>query len=175
MSLTAGTEDYTLDTSILRILDIFITSSSQDYSMERVSVDDILRFRRAAAATSSAPVTYYAVAGSNLLMVYPTPASADTVTVYYVPRPATLSADDDTPSEIPSEFHKLVEWYALAEAADYDDDGSSGVGQLYLAKYEEGIARARATQSRKGSTRLAPFVPGRRSRVVKHSPSQDMP
>ena len=172
LTLTSGTEDYTLDTNILRIIDMFVTSDLQDYAMERKTVAEILALRRSVASNTS-PSRYYAVAGSNLLMVYPTPSSADVVTMYYVPRPATLSTGSDTPSEIPSEFHKLVEWYALSEAADYDDDGSSNVGANYLARYEKGIAEAKAAISRKGG-RPARAIPGRRPRIGPSVPSQDI-
>jgi len=106
-------------------------------------------------------------------MVWPTPSESGTITVYYVPRPATLSSGSDTPSEIPAEFHKLVEWYALAEAADYVDDESSGMGALYLQRYEKGIREALKAVSRKGG-KLAPNVPGRRTRISPSVPSQDV-
>lgn len=169
----AGTSDYTLDTGILEILDCYTTSNSQNYPLQRVTLSEIIRMRQASPSSSS-PIRYYAVQGGNLFAAYPTPTASGTVTVYYVPRPATLSSGSDTPSEIPTEFHKLVEWYALAEAADFDDDGSSGVGQGYLARYEKGIREARKALTLKGGTRLAPNIPGRRRRLVKSVPSQDL-
>lgn len=173
IAMSAGTKDYTLDTAILQILEAYITSSNQDYALERITVEEILRLRRTTASNTS-PARYYALAGANLLMVWPTPSASDTITVYYVPRPATLSSGSDTPSEIPTEFHKLVEWYALAEAADYDDDGSSGVGAYYLQRYEKGIAEAKKAIARKGRTRLARNIPGRQTRITPAVPSQDL-
>lgn len=173
LTLTAGAEDYSLDTDILRLLELSVASGGQDYDLVRKTPEEILRLRRASSASTS-PSRYYALAGANLLMIYPTPSSADTITLYYVPRPALLSEESDSPEEIPSEFHKLVEWYALAEAADFDDDGSSGIGSQYLARYEKGIAEAKKAISQKGGTRLAPNIPGRRQTMSPSVPSQDL-
>lgn len=168
LTLTAGADDYELDPDILRILDATVGS----VGLERRSPEDILRLRRA--ATSGGSARFYAVNGANLLMVYPTPSAGDSITFYYIPRPLALSDPDDTPEDIPAEFHKLVEWYALAEAADYDDDGSSGIGSQYIGRYEKGIAEARRAISQKGGVRLAPNIPGRRSRISPSVPSQDV-
>jgi hypothetical protein len=89
-TLTADEGDYTLDTDILDIMDVYATSGSQDYRMERISVPELLEMRRGASAMVG-PARYYATAGANLLMVYPTPTGADELTVYFVPRPVTLS------------------------------------------------------------------------------------
>lgn len=153
MSMTAGTSDYTLDTAIMKIYDAYVTVGSAQYQMEVASADDILTLRRTTTANAS-PAQYYAVAGSDLLMVYPTPATADTVTVYYVPRPSTLSISSDTPSEIPAEFQKAVEFYALREAADMSDDQSSQVGATYQALYEQWIKRINKWVWMKGNHRL---------------------
>jgi hypothetical protein len=84
-TLTADEGDYTLDTDILDIMDVYATSGSQDYRMERISVPELLEMRRGA-STMVGPARYYATAGANLLMVYPTPTGADELTVYFVPR-----------------------------------------------------------------------------------------
>ena len=118
LTLTSGTKDYTLSSSILKIYDAYVTVSGIANWLEITTVDEILAMRRTTTANVS-PAQYYAVGGSDLLMIYPTPSSADTLTIYYVPRPATLSASSDSPSEIPAEFHKAVEFYALREGADF--------------------------------------------------------
>lgn len=138
MTESAGTGDYTLDTGILTIKGIQWSNSGGSYSQpERVSPEEILRYRAFAnALTSATPAAAYAIAGANLLMVYPTPSTADTITIYYVPRPATLSAGSDTPSEVPTEFHTAVEQYALWKLAAMSDDSSSGNGEQYRTAYE---------------------------------------
>lgn len=172
LALTAGSNDYSIDTDILRVLEMTIASGTQTYSMERKTVDEILRLRKAGPGTS--PARFYAVAGSNMLMVYPTPGANEEITMYYVARPTTLATGSDSPNDIPSEYHKLVEWYALSEGADYDDDTSSGQGSMYLAKYEAGLARLKKSIVLKGGTRLAPARPGRRRMpLVPDDPSVD--
>jgi hypothetical protein len=143
-TLTADEGDYTLDTDILDIVDVYASSSSQDYRMERVGVPELLEMRRGASAMVG-PARYYATAGANLLMVYPTPTGADELTVYFVPRPVTLSAGSDTPSEIPVEYHPAVEMYALWRLGSMRDDQTSSQGSRYKEEYEALVLRARRT------------------------------
>lgn len=169
-TLTSGTNDYTMSTSVMAILDAYVTSSSVDYPMQKVSVEELLEYRRNTVQVS--PPTYYALAGSNLFMVYPTPDSADTVHIYYVPRPTTLSATGDSPSDIPSEWHRLVYLYALWQGADYDDDGSSQQGERYRALYEQGLREFNRYQARKGRRRPAPATLRQNRLYVPHDRSQ---
>lgn len=162
LTLAAGTADYTLDTSILKIYDAYVTVSGIAYWLEVATVDDILAMRRTTTANVS-PAQFYAVGGSDLFMIYPTPATADTVNIYYVPRPATLSVSSDTPSEIPSEFQKAVEFYALREAADMSDDQSSQGGATYQVIYEQWLKRINKWVWMKGNHRL-PRASVRRNR-----------
>lgn len=164
-SLSAGQGDYELDTNILRILWIQAGSSGgQNAEFEQVGPSEILR-RRLNAASSSSPSYLYAVDGSNMLMVYPVPASADTLTFRYVPRPATLTVGSDTPTEIPAEFHKLVVLYALVHGGDYDDDQTSAQGERYEQNLERGITRMRSRLNKKRGRRMARAVVSRRRRV----------
>jgi hypothetical protein len=143
-TLTADEGDYTLDTDILDIMDVYSTSGSQDYRMERISVPELLEMRRGA-STMVGPARYYATAGANLLMVYPTPTGADELTVYFVPRPVTLAVGSDTPSEIPAEYHPAVEMYALWRLGSMRDDQTSSQGSRYKEEYEAMVLRARRT------------------------------
>ncbi len=152
MALTPGVADYTLDAAILKIYDMYILAGGLTYSLELISADDLLAMRRSTTAAVS-PAQYYSVLGSDLLMIYPTPSAADTLYTYYIPRPATISAASATPTEIPSEFHKAVEYYALAQAADQTDDTSSQGGQSYLQQYELWIHRIKRWVAFKGNHR----------------------
>jgi hypothetical protein len=176
MALTAGSSDYTLPTAILDIQDLYDTSSDQDYPLERRPVEELLRYRLN--SDESSPAKIYALNGANLLMVYPTPASADTLTVYYVPRPTALSTGSDDPSSatlggIPSEYHFGIELYAYWKAADYDDDQSSAQGTRYKEEYEQFIARMRRDLMQKGGRRLARARPGR-PKPYRFHPSTDL-
>jgi hypothetical protein len=170
--LTAGTQDYAISQSILKTVGLTLTSGSSLYDLERRTVDEILDYRR----TSSSPGLpwIYAVAGANLLMLYPTPnSSTDTIRIYYVAAPTTLSAAGDTPSSVPPEWHKLIEWYALWRGADYDDDGSSQQGERYKTQYLDGIKEFRRVIRQKGGSRLAPArLRNRRYTTVPSDPSR---
>lgn len=166
---SAGTGDYELNAEILRVVGWDWTGVSATLIPERVTVDELL-WRRNVPVDSSYPATAYAFTG-NLLMVYPIPAAADTITVYYVPRPATLSAGSDTPSEIPAEHHPAVELYALWKLGSMDDDQSSGQGERYRIQYEgqDGnggmLARIRGQVNLKGGRHgRAQLNPSRRLR-----------
>jgi hypothetical protein len=169
--VTPNAADYSLGTTILQILKLYTTSSGQSYEVTRVSVDDLIDMRR---ANASPPTRYYALVGADKVLFYPTPAATDTFTMYYVARPAALSASGDSPSDIPSEFHKLLEFYALAEGADYDDDQSSAQGQRYRDLYEQGISGLRAYMKKKGGTKAPGFRIGRRTPVRPTVPSEDV-
>lgn len=167
MTTTAGTADYDMDQDIMQIVEMYATGASdgEDVSMERVSPIRILEARRFS-DVSAAPARWFATQGHNMLMLWPTPDAVDTLTVYYVPRPSTLSASTDSASLIPPQYAKALEFYALAEMADYDDDQSSAMGQSYRARYEELVVRARREASRMGTRRLPPATVGRRRRWV---------
>lgn len=172
-TLTSGSKDYTMDTEVLSIIDVYITSSSVDYSLVRVAVDTLLEYRRNGATVQQSPARYYAYAGGNLLMFYPTPNAADTVTVYYVDRPTALSASSDSPSDVPAEYHPLIEWYALWRAADYDDDASSQQGKRYQAMYEQGRGMMRRDLNLKGGKLPPARVPGVGRRLIPRDNSTD--
>jgi hypothetical protein len=177
VSVTAGTSDYTLGTAILEVMDMTYQSVSQSTSssLERTTPAEILRLRQAGALSS--PAQMYALNGNDLLMLWPTPSSADTITLYYVPRPTAMSATGNDPSSetyggIPSEYHKAIEYYALWQGADYDDDASSKVGADYRRLYLELIAEFKRAARKKGGRSLGKAVVGRRPRLP-HDNSQD--
>lgn len=171
MPVTTGGTDYAIPTSIMAIEDMTITSGGSTYSLERVSPAEILDMRRNSAQSS--PSRFYAVNGSQMLMLYPTPDnSVDTITVYYVPRPATLSAGSDTPSDIPAEFHKAIEYYALAQAADITDDSGSQDGSRYQQQYEAMLKTVKKAVWLKGGRRLSPAVVGHSRRRPYGRPDQ---
>ena len=153
--------DYALSASVLAIIDMYTSSSGTDDRVEQVSVPDLLEMRRQGSTASSSPVTHYALAGADLILFYPTPAAADTFTMYYVPKPTALSGSADDPSSaslggIRTEFHKAIEYYALAEAADYDDDTSSAQGARYREWYQAELSKVRRNLSRLGRYKPPP-------------------
>ena len=168
--------DYALSASVLGIIDMYTSSSSTDSRLEQVSVPDLLEMRRNGAAATGSPTTYYALAGTDLMLFYPTPAAADTFTMYYVPKPTALSLSSDDPSSaslggVRVEFHKAVEFYALAEAADYDDDSSSAQGARYRERYAEELGKVRRQLIRLGRYKQPParLPTQRRRRVLRYN------
>lgn len=155
MSLTPAVTDYTLDSGIMRILSLYITGSdSRVYWLEHVSLETLLDMRRRNTDLTDT-VRYFALAGSNTFVVYPTPASADTITIYYVPYPTAMSDGAHDPSNatyggIPREYHRGIELYALWRLADLNDDKSSEQGERYRALFEGFVASINSTLSRKG-------------------------
>ena len=119
LSVTAGSGDYTLDSDILSMTDIWYAPSdgNQDTLLEPVASSHIIEMRRYQAAADVAP-RYYALQGAHLLMMYPYPASdSDVLHIVYTPRPAAMSVTSDAPSDaakgnVPEEYHSVIEAYA---------------------------------------------------------------
>ena len=182
LTFTPDVWKYTLPTSILSVLEVWLEdTSTRSLPFERTTAEHIIRLRAGIVVSSGSPVRYYAVEGSDLLMVWPTPDSADPLNILYVPRPTAMSATSDTPSYVPSEWHKAIELYASWQAGDYSDDGSSGVGESYRIQYEGQdsmggyLKKIRQAMRRKGGRRLGPARVGRRwGQWVPHANDQSL-
>jgi hypothetical protein len=175
---TANQGDYDLDVDILHVVDLYDTSSSNRYRLQQVSPARLLDMRVTSNAQATAPVTHFAVAGSNLLMLYPIPSGTDTLTIYYVPRPTAMSTGTDDPSDaanggIPAEFHRAIVKYVEAEAADYRDDQTSQHGDRYRADYARWLGKIRKAVNQKGNTDTPAFEIRGRS-YPPHDPSTDI-
>lgn len=138
MTLTANQGDYNLDPGILAIDDIYLSSSGANFRLQRLASTDLINLRLF--SVTSAPIQMYGMSGANLFMVYPTPLQADTLTIYYVPRPTAMASGTDDPSTttfggIPSEYHYGLELYMQWKAGDAFDDESSSNGETYRRAY----------------------------------------
>lgn len=165
LTLSASTASYTLSSSVLSVIDVYTLSGSTNYQLQRVTPEQIIRMRTLN-TTSSSPTRYYAVSGADLFIVHPQPSAADTVEMIIVKRPAALSASSDTPSDLPSEWHKAIEYYALWQGGDYDDDQSSSQGERYRQTYEQYLSEVKQANQRKGGARLAPAQVNYRRRLL---------
>ena len=174
MALTAGSGDYTLPTQILAINELYLTSASDSQltRVTRLSPQEILDLRVGSQSAGTPPARFYALNGSSLLMVYPTPDAADVLTVYYAPRPATLSADGDEPSSVPTEWHKTIEYYVLWQAGQYVNDRFSRNGDDYRVLYEQALSKMKKAALHRGGRRLSRAVVGGRVSAVA-APGQD--
>jgi hypothetical protein len=155
--------DYTMDSTILEIVDLYLTSQGTNYKLERLTFQDLIE-RRRIASPSGSPSMYYAVQGANLFSFHPAPGSSDTLTVYHVPVPTALSGSADDPSStslggIPTFLHRGIFYWAASILGSYDDDQSSQQGQRYLALYAQEITRYKKMLRRRGGNRNARAVP----------------
>ena len=166
-TLTAGKYDYSMATDLsvnaLAINEVYSQdfSSTVWYQLHRQTPQQILNLRVGTQFQGSPPVRWYAVNGFDTLMVYPTPIAADVLTIYYQPVPAVLALTGDSPTDIPSEYHKTVEFYALAEAGAYINDAPSQNGQAFRLLYQQELILLKKSFRQRGGLTLAPAVVGR--------------
>lgn len=167
-ALIADTFSYNLQdgASNLLILDIHRLTDTNNIPLKRISTDEFFEFRRAS-ATATFGQRFYALDGSNLLLIWPTPSAAETLTLYSVPRPTLLTTAGHDPSDktyggIPAEHHEAIEFYAKWKMASYDDDGTSNQGDRYFGLYQAWLAKIKKAQKLKGGQRLPKANLGRR-------------
>ncbi len=170
MTTTADEGDYTLSSSALTIEDLsYETASGMPVSLQRTTPDQIMRMRTITPAVNSNP-RFYAFNGSDMFMFYPTSSTVDTITVYYVPRPTAMSISSHDPSNetyggIPSEYHKAIELYALAEAAEFTDHQPSGFGAAFRQQYEAKLVELKRAKRHRGGRSLGNATLGRKSLI----------
>ena len=166
ITTTANVGDYTLPTSILAVQDLTYSDTTGVRQLRRITPEEILR--RRFVAYPGAIVSAYALNGSDMLMLSPSPTSVNTISLYYVPRPLPMSSASHDPSDdayggIPLEYQKAVELYAMAEAAEFTDHQPSGFGGNYRQLYEQKLIEIKRGMRHKGGRSLGPVILGRRS------------
>jgi hypothetical protein len=170
-NLTANENDYELPSDVLATNNIV---NADNQTLDRVSVEEIHLLRRGDTPVTGPYPYRYAVDGANLLLLYPTPSAAETLTLYYVPKPTEMSSGANDPSTstyggIPVENHDLIELWACYKMARYDDAVKR---QEYLDDFRQGTKEMRAETYRRGGRKLGPARVGRR-RFVHPDPSAD--
>jgi hypothetical protein len=98
----------------------------QSRPIRHTTLDRILTWRQSGGGTaiSNGTINYYTIVGLNQLEVYPTPANADVLTIWAVKQPTALSGNTDT-TILPEPYStNILEYGALAEAADFKGDPS---------------------------------------------------
>lgn len=175
MNLTASQAVYTLDTSISRIKQMYVTPSGQGPSRPLVptSIEQILEWSASngAAQAANGSVTHYAVFGITDIQFYPTPNAADVVTVYFVKLPTALSGDSDVPAlGEPYVSNCLVEG-ACFEAALFLKDPDA---QLYKLRYDDAVKKFRGHLRRREGSMTRQFRITRGDAVTPHDRSTDV-
>lgn len=181
LAVTADSGDYLLDTDILAFKDVYYNPATGDsLIMEPTSSKEITRMRLFTGTTDVAP-RFFSLEGSNLLRLYPLPASSsDTIHMIYVPRPSsTLSATADTPSAtayggIPVEYHPVLEAYVKWKAGEAEEHRASDNGLRWNAEWERGLAMVRAKQNMKDGVWKGKKVGGRKPGRYGYSPGVDL-
>lgn len=146
MTPVASAPSQLLDADALRIKAIFPTSGGVQYRpFEPVSLERMLELRQGSPGTTDT-TRYYTFLGLSEIEFWPTPRGTETFSIYYVKAPTVLSADADTP-DLPEPFaSKLLEYGALAEAADFKRDDQL---QNYQQRYLEWVGKLRSHLNRK--------------------------
>lgn len=173
MSFTADVSSYTFPSEVVRIKSMYVTPTGGTASVpiRQTTLDFILRSRTAAAFSASGYVTHYALLGINDFEVYPTPSAADTLTIWYVSLPTPLSASNEVPILQEPYASKLLEYGALAEAADFKGDPSD---QEYRSLFEDWLRRYRSQITRKAGAQPGQFNFFPAYTFPPHDPSTDV-
>jgi hypothetical protein len=175
MTLTAGSAVYTLDSTILRIKQMYVTpvGQSQSQPLEPVSLEQLLEWSASggASAANTGGVTHYALMGVNLIQFYPTPQAADTITVYYVRTPTALVDGTDVPVlQEPYVTECLVNGACYKAALFLKDPDAATFKQFYDAA----ARNLRGHLQRKKGSMTQQFRLTRGTAVVPHDPSTDL-
>lgn len=170
LAVTAGQEDYTLDTDILSLQAMWFQPASGSTSMMiPVSPEDM--YQRRMVASTGGPPQFYSLVGAHTLMLDPAPASSDdTVHMLYVPRHTALAASADTPSatangNIPGEYHVILEAYVKWKAGQAEEHKPSENGLQYQAEYEREVTRVKGELKRKAGAVIGSVRMGRQGSI----------
>lgn len=148
LRVTANKDQYTLDHSILTLVD----------------VENGARPRANRAGSTSK--NSFVLVRSDVLLVRPTPSEDGELDVWAVLRPTKMTAptDDlgtDAFGAIPDEYQDAVILYALWKGSSFADDQSGQQGERYRAQYEGAdgrggrLAQIRASVNKRGTASLA--------------------
>jgi hypothetical protein len=142
--LTANYPSYLMPTQVVRIKQLVIWSNGYGPPLTETSLDDILRRRQGSPATLDIP-TRYALVNQQQLEFWPTPAQNNTIVFYYVGQLIPLSVNTDKPSISEPYATRLLEYGALAEAADFlREPNEPNYRQLYdywIGRYRQHLNR----------------------------------
>ncbi len=163
LALTANTGDYSIvsdlavtDFSTLRIVKYTASSGATTLNtLAPCAPDEIVAMRQINPSATSPAVTY-AIAGWDTIMLHPLPTTGDTLTIMYGAVPASMSADSDTPTRLPQEWHHLIVQRAAAVAFEVVDDQRALTHQ---AAFQAELKQARLWFAQHASSRgYAPSV-----------------
>ncbi len=160
-TLTSGTSEYRMDSTVLAIDDGSGTTPAGVGHYLVVTLDEMIA-RQSANVVSPTARKVISIQG-DLLIVSPTPSSSETLRFYYVPKPTTMTSDSHNPSSttyggIPDQYHRAIEYYMLWQGSEYDDKQAALKPQDYYQIYLGECAKIR---KRKGGSRDRRMLPAR--------------
>lgn len=151
-----GTTSYTLPTDFARIIDIHYVPDSDVFEemtmIDRDSID---------VSTTGRPNSFVIV--GNVIALYPTPDAIYQIQMRYSQLPPTLVNPTDVP-QIPSEYHYLLETYALYKAYRRQNDYSAA--QFHRAEFDRDFAIMK-NEVKEAVTSRASQMPGTWSNVAR--------
>ena len=151
LTLTSGTDTYTLNAYDVDLMEVAIRRSGIDYTMDRITREDYLNIPNKT-QTGRPTQIYLERSSTPTISVWPVPDAADTLISYRVQRiedADALSNDVDVPSRfIPAMVSGLAYYMALKNAPDR--------AQMAKQIYEEDFARAANEDSEWGSLMIRP-------------------
>lgn len=149
-TLVAGTDEYALDTGIITTLNYAKSTNAPSAKISVISAKEILERRY---LQSDGDVRYYAVLGGNILIVSPVPATADTLHLFVVPVPDTVSGSTDIHSTgLPTYAKRAVECYLYARC--FEQQREFEAAQYWDSQYLKEISQVKTALHRQGGRTL---------------------
>lgn len=153
MTLTANVSDYRIDSSILAMDNMHVTSGGQVTEIEVIDMQDLDEYL--ASNPVGGPAAYAAIEGT-LMRLAPAPTAADVLRYYYVPKPSLMTDDANDPSSatyggIATEYHDAILYYMEWRAAEYNQQGGGFYrGKAYApGSAQQGLYQGRCAEIRK--------------------------
>lgn len=146
-------------------------SGSQPWALEETTAWNIRQLRQN--FVTSTYINLYALEGLDTFLVYPVTQNAgDTITIYYVPRPASLVNDGDTPTGLPEEWHELYEIDAIQRSMR---QSSPEYAMQYTQLFDKKLGDYRKWRNKRGASISRRAIIGRYGgrRLVPHDNSAD--
>lgn len=134
IDLTNGTEEYSLHTSVIKIVRMEWNDTGREISPISLNDKDDL-YSIYTGVTSANEVKAYAIKGDSVIFK-PTPGStkASAIKYFYVQKPTILTASSDV-SIIPSQYHELMGWSVYKKAL-FQQEGNADAINLADREYQ---------------------------------------
>lgn len=133
-ALVAGTASYALPTTFYKLRAVWIASGAEAINLDPIDLDAAHIY--VGRSVGSVGDYRYRMMGRNLIIA-PTPASAETLTIYYVPLQPELVADGDAVTfDVPIElkFVLSIAWRDILDRQNLDPSPALAKMQMYEAK-----------------------------------------